>query len=135
MHSINLTALATLLALVLYMVMIQRVGAARHKSGLQAPAVVGDPTFERHYRVQMNTLESMPVFLASLWLFTYYWGEFFAAGLGAIWIVGRIIYMLSYVNDPARRGAGFAIQGIALVALTLGAMAGAIRMLLATGGE
>lgn len=135
MHSINLTALVTLLALVLYMVMIQRVGAARRKSGLQAPAVVGDPIFERHYRVQMNTLESMPVFLASLWLFTYYWGEFIGAGLGAIWIVGRIIYMLSYVSDPGKRGAGFAIQGIALVALTLGALAGVIRMIVITGGE
>jgi hypothetical protein len=82
----------------------------------------------------MNTLESLPVFLGSLWLFTFYWGEYVAAGLGAVWIIGRTIYMLSYVNDPKKRGAGFAIQGVILVVLVAGAFAGVIRALLATGG-
>jgi uncharacterized MAPEG superfamily protein len=133
MPSFDLTALVTVLALMLYLFMSVRVGRARHKSGLQAPAVVGDPIFERHYRVQMNTLESLPVFLAALWLFTIYWGDVVAAPLGVVWIVGRIIYMLSYVADPKRRGLGFAIQGAALVLLTLGALAGVLKVILAPG--
>ena len=134
MHPINLTALVTLLALLLYLFMCFRVGKARGTSGLKAPAVVGDPTFERHYRVQMNTLETLPVFLVSLWLFSLYWGEYLAAGLGVVWIVGRTIYMLNYVEDPKKRGAGFAIQGIALAVLFVGAIIGAISAMLVTGG-
>ena len=134
MHAINLTVLVTLLALLLYMLMVLRVSGARQKSGLRAPAVVGDQTFERHYRVQMNTLESLPVFLGTLWVFTLYWGELVAAGLGVIWIIGRTMYMLSYVNDPDRRGVGFAVQGVTLLVLMAGALAGAIRALVATAG-
>jgi hypothetical protein len=40
----------------------------------------------------MNTLEWMPLFLPSLWLFAMYLGDASAAALGAIWIVGRILY-------------------------------------------
>ena len=49
-------ALVTLLLLVQYFVFTLLVGAARGKSGIQAPAVTGDENFERAYRVQMNTL-------------------------------------------------------------------------------
>ncbi|MDR3461775.1 MAG: MAPEG family protein [Beijerinckiaceae bacterium] len=134
MHPINLTALVTLLALLLYMFMMVRVSRARGTSGLKAPSVVGDPTFERHYRVQMNTLESLPVFLVSLWLFSLYWGEYLAALLGVVWIIGRAIYMLNYVEDPKKRGTGFMIQAIALIVLIVGAIVGSISAMLVTGG-
>jgi len=122
MHPINLTALVTLLALLLYLFMCFRVGKARGTSGLKAPAVVGDPTFERHYRVQMNTLETLPVFLVSLWLFSLYWGEYLAAGLGVVWIVGRILYMTGYSQAAEKRSRGFGIQALAAGVLWLGAL-------------
>jgi hypothetical protein len=82
----------------------------------------------------MNTLEWIPMFLASLWLFSLYWPQTVAAGIGALWPIGRIIYALSYVKDPKSRGAGFGIQALATIALWIGAAIGAVLALLASAG-
>ena len=131
MTSHNLVTLVTLLSLLLFMFMIIRTGGARAKSGLKAPATTGDQMYERHFRVLMNTMEGMTVYLVSLWLFALYWdsmiGQWIAAGLGVVWIVGRIVYMLSYVKDPEGRGPGFAITALAIVVLLVGAFSGVIH--------
>jgi uncharacterized membrane protein YecN with MAPEG domain len=75
------TAIVTLLALLAYVWMGVRVGAARRTSGIAAPAMSGDPMLERYLRVQGNTLEWLPIFLGSLWLFAHYWGDLPAAVL------------------------------------------------------
>ena len=134
MHPHNLVILVTLLSILLYFFMILRVGAARGKSGIEAPAVTGDPVFERTYRVQMNTLEQLPVYLVSLWVFTAFWDQRIAAAAGAVWIVGRLIYLMSYVKDPKTRSLGFGISGIAVVVLFVGAVWGVVKALIATGG-
>jgi glutathione S-transferase len=124
------TALVTLLALVVYLAMIIGVGRARGKYKITAPATTGEPAFERHFRVHMNTLESLPVFLPSLWLFASYWGDQFAAGIGAFWIAGRLLYWTSYVRDPRSRSLGFQIQGAASMGLLFGAFAGVVQVLI-----
>jgi uncharacterized membrane protein YecN with MAPEG domain len=124
------TALVTLLALGVYLGMIIGAGRARGKYKIAAPATTGDPTFERHFRVHMNTLESLPVFLPSLWLFASYWGDPWAAGIGAFWTIGRLLYWASYVRDPKTRSAGFAIQGGTSLVLFLGALFGVARILI-----
>lgn len=121
------TALVTLLALVVYFFMGLSVGRARGRYKVAAPATTGDPVFERYFRVHMNTLEWLPIFLPSLWLFAAYRGDQVAASLGAVWVVGRILYMASYVRDPKSRSAGFAIQGLAALALLIGALVGALQ--------
>ncbi len=130
-------AIVTLLAVIFYMSTLFAVGAARGKSGIQAPTMTGDPVLERAVRVQMNTLESMPIFLPCLWLFAIYvpysWGAPTAAVLGLIWIVGRILYQRGYMADPSKRSTGFLIQGVASIVLLLGALVGA-GMSLAHGG-
>ena len=126
-------ALVTIAALLVYVWMGVRVGKARAKSGVAAPAMTGDPILERHIRVHYNTLEWLPIFLAGLWLFAIYWNDLFAAGLGLVWIVGRIIYALGYVADPKKREAGFLIQLAATAILLFGA-AGRIIWTLATVG-
>ncbi len=133
MHIDNLVVVVTVLALLVYMWTGIRVARARAKYGVAAPAVTGHPGFERAYRVQANTLEWLPVFLASLWLFALYWDSRVAAGLGLVWILARIYYALAYVQDPARRGPGFGLQALATIILLLGALAGACRQLLAGG--
>lgn len=118
------TALATLIALVVYFWMGLRVGGARSKYKVAAPAMSGDPIFERHFRVQMNTLEWLPIFLPALWMFATYWGDQIAAAIGGFWIVGRIIYMVMYVRDPGTRGLGFSIQVLSALALVIGSFIG-----------
>ena len=125
-------ALVTLLALLVYVWMFMRVGSARSRLGVEAPAVTGHPEFERHFRIQANTLEGLIVFLPSLWLFAIYLNELVAAGLGLVWVVGRVVYMLSYAKDPKTRSAGFGIQALATLALLFGALGGVVWMLLKT---
>ncbi|HEX4177980.1 MAG TPA: MAPEG family protein, partial [Rhizomicrobium sp.] len=72
------------------------------------------------------------VFLPSLWLFALYLNEIFAAALGLVWIVGRVVYMLSYTKDPKTRSAGFGIQALATVALLFGALGSVAWALLKT---
>ncbi len=127
------TALVSILALLVYFWMSARVGRARGKSGIAAPAMTGDPILERAVRVHINTLEGLPLFLVGLWLFAIYWDERIAAGLGVVWIVGRLAYAAAYMADPAKRGTGFMIQFLATAALLLGAL-GRIVHSLATGG-
>ena len=115
-------AIVTLLALLVYFWMGVSVGAARSKCGIAAPAMTGDPVLERNIRAQANTLEWLPIFLPSLWLFAIYWNDRIAAIIGLVWIVGRIIYRLGYVADANKRGPGFAIQALAAFVLLFGAL-------------
>jgi len=126
-------AVVTLLALMSYLWMGIDVARARGKSGIQPPAMTGDPVLERTIRVQANTLEWLPIFLGAMWLFAIYWNVLVAAGLGVVWIVGRTLYATGYVAEPAKRSTGFLIQMAATVVLLLGAL-GKIIYSLATGG-
>jgi glutathione S-transferase len=116
------TALVTCLAILFYFFTCIRVSRARVAFGIKVPAVAGNPDFERVFRVQMNTLEWMPFFLPSLWLFAIYISDPFAAALGLVWIAGRILYMIGYSQAAAKRGPGFLVQGLAAIALWLGAL-------------
>jgi glutathione S-transferase len=116
------TALVTCLAILFYFFAAIRVSKARVAFGIKVPAISGNPDFERVFRVQMNTLEWMPVFLPSLWLFAIYLSDPIAAVLGLVWIAGRILYMTGYSQAANKRGRGFAIQASAAVLLWLGAL-------------
>jgi uncharacterized membrane protein YecN with MAPEG domain len=119
-------ALVTLLLLVQYFVFTLLVGAARGKSGIQAPAVTGDENFERAYRVQMNTLEQLVLTLPALWLSGRYFDPLVAALLGLAFFVGRVLYRAGYVKDPAKRGPGFGIGMLATLGLIGTALWGVI---------
>lgn len=127
------TAAVTLVALLVYFWMGLQVGMARGKSKIAAPTMVGHPLLERAVRVQTNTLEWLPIFLASLWLFAIYWNTLVAASLGVVWIVGRVLYSTGYMSDPGKRSTGFLIQMVAVAVLLFGAL-GKIVYSLATGG-
>ena len=118
---LHFTALVTCLAVLVYFLIGFRVGQARGTYGIKAPATTGHPDFERMFRVQMNMLEWMPIFLPALWLFATYISDAIAAALGMVWIVGRVLYMTGYAQAANKRGAGFAIQASAAIALWLGA--------------
>jgi glutathione S-transferase len=125
------TAVVTLLALLAYVWMGVRVGGARRTSGIAAPAMSGDPTLERYLRVQGNTLEWLPIFLGSLWLFAHYWGDLPAAVLGLVWIVGRVLYAVGYSASADKRELGFMVQMIASTVLLFGALGKAVLAALA----
>ena len=126
------TALISILALLVYFAMGLQVARARGKSGIDAPTMTGDPLLERAVRVHINTLEWLPLFLTGLWLFAFYWNELVAAGLGLVWIIGRLVYSAGYMVDPGKRSTGFLIQFVAAAVLLVGAL-GKIIYSLAAG--
>jgi glutathione S-transferase len=129
-----LVALVTLLALLLYFWMGLRVGQARSKFGVAAPAITGNPDFERAFRIQANTLEWLPLFLVSLWLFAIYWGnDWVAAGVGVVWIIGRFLYVTGYSREASARSRGFGIQALATGVLLFGALGRIIYLAIQTG--
>lgn len=118
----HFTALVTCIAILFYFFTGVRVARARAAFGVKAPAIAGNPDFERVFRVQMNTLEWMPIFLPSLWLFAVYVSDPIAALVGLVWIAGRILYMTGYSRAAEKRAPGFLIQVLACGVLLLGAL-------------
>ena len=115
------------LALIEYSVFGMAVGWARGKYGVAAPAVSGDPIFERYYRVQQNTLELLVLFVPGMWMFAHYISAEVAAGLGVVFIVGRFLYFRGYVADPKSRSLGFALSFLPAQILLFGGLVGAAR--------
>ena len=127
----HLTALVTLAAIAVYFWADLRVGRARGTFKIKAPATTGDPTFERIFRAHQNMLEWMPIFLPALWLFAVYVGDKWAALVGLVWIIGRILYLVKYAQAAEARGPGFGIQAAASGVLVVGSLIGIFKALLA----
>jgi len=125
----NLVAIVVLLALLEFVAFGMLVGRARVLYGVKAPATSGNEVFERHFRVHYNTLEALTVFVPSIWLFGLYVSPQWGAALGAIYLVGRIVYFRSYVADPAQRSVGFGMSMMPMLALLIGALLGVGRTL------
>lgn len=126
------TAIVTILAVLFCFYIATRVAAAHVKFGVKLPAVSGHPDFERIYRVQMNTLEWMPIFLPLLWLSAFYFSDRASALVGLLWIAGRIVYFRGYREAVEKRRPGFFIQTMACLLLLIGAVTG-IAMRLSSG--
>ena len=107
----ELTALITLALLIEYFIFMMLVGAARGKTGIQAPATTGDPFFEATLRVQQNTLEQLIYVIPSLWICSYFLNELLAVSLGTVFLIGRIIFCVGYRTAPEKRAIGFMTAG------------------------
>lgn len=122
--------LVTALALLQYLVFGLLVAQARGKYGVQAPATTGHELFERVYRVQMNTLEMMVMFIPALWLASRYWSPAVMSGIGAVYLVGRVVYYRAYTQAPASRGLGFGLSFLPTVVLLAATLLGIALALL-----
>ncbi|BAZ37327.1 MAPEG family protein [Calothrix sp. NIES-4101] len=123
------TSLVTASTLLVYFVLTINVGRARAKYKVPVPQMSGEPNFERVLRVQQNTLEQMVFFLPALWLFSFYVNPLWGAGIGAVWVLGRIAYAWGYYQAAEKRALGFAISSLSGIVLLLGAIIGIILSL------
>jgi glutathione S-transferase len=121
----HLIAIVIAIALLEYYYITFQVGSGRAKYGVPAPAISGDPTFERLYRVQMNTVEQLVVFLPAIVFFGYYVSAPVGAGVGLVFVLGRALYFISYVKDPEKRTTGFLLTFLANMVLVVGGLIGA----------
>jgi glutathione S-transferase len=118
--------LVAILAVIQYLAFVVLAGKARGQSGLKAPTMTGHDGFERMYRVQMNTLETLVAFLPALFLAGKYWPAYVVTGLGAVYLIGRMIYWRSYVKDPSTRSMGFMLSMMPTLALVALAVVGIV---------
>jgi uncharacterized MAPEG superfamily protein len=118
--------IVTALALIQFIVFGFRVGGARAKYGVKAPAITGNEIFERFFRVQQNTLEQLIAFIPGIYLFSRYFNPLWAAVLGVVYLIGREIYAATYVKDPAKRSLGYGLTFLPMVILLVGGLIGAV---------
>ena len=124
--------IVTALAVLQFVVFGFKVGGARGRYGVKAPAITGNEIFERYFRVQMNTLEQLIAFLPGIYMFAHYFNPKVAAALGVVYLIGRELYAFTYVKDPANRSVGFGMTFLPMVILVLGGLIGAVRALFFT---
>lgn len=127
MHLVEIVILLALLEFVAFGMLVAR---ARGTYGVKAPAIGGHEVFERYFRVHYNTMELLVVFVPAIWLFGLYVSPYWGAGLGAVYLAGRVVYLRSYVADPAQRSMGFGMSMLPTLALLVGALLGVGRALL-----
>lgn len=123
-------ALITALTVVVISIAMFFVGRARGKYQIHAPAITGHPDFERAFRAHQNTLEQTIMFLPLLWLATIYSNEQYAAYLGYAWLIGRLWYVFGYIADAKKRGMGFMVGALALIALLVMSFWGIISQMM-----
>ena len=105
-------------------------GSRRSKLGVAAPAVTGNPDWERLNRIHVNTLEQLIVFIPAIYGFAHYVSEPWAAGIGVIFLVGRIVYFFGYRAAADKRAAGAIMSAPPSYVLLLGAIFGLVKTLL-----
>ena len=127
-----LSAIITVLAVLMLFYTSVPVGRARGKQGIKAPAMTGHEDLERAVRVHMNTLEQFAIFLPLLWVATVYFTliGWLVPAIGLVWIVGRFIYMQAYLADPGKRSTGFTITILASAALLILSVIGVVMALM-----
>jgi uncharacterized MAPEG superfamily protein len=122
--------LITVLAVLQYFLFGILSGKARGQYGVKAPAMTGHEIFERYNRVHINTLETLVVFIPALWLAASYFRPQWVAAIGAVYLVGRVIYLRAYVSDPSTRSLGYALSALPVLVLIVMALFGIVRVLL-----
>ena len=127
-----LTAMVSLLAILIAIGTAILVARVRTVTGILPPAMSGDPRVERALRVQGNTVESFIVFLPALWLAALYFQGWVPPIIGLVWCVGRIVYAAGYMSDANRRHAGFLICILSIFALVILAAIGIVGAWTAT---
>jgi len=125
--------LITVLSLAQFLYFALQVARARGRYGVKAPATTGHELFERHYRVQMNSLELLIMLLPALWIAATLVRPLWPALLGGVYLLGRLLYARSYVRDPARRELGYSLSVLPIVVLLIIDAVGALVSLRAGG--
>ncbi len=102
------------------------VGRARGRYQIKAPATTGNEVFERYFRIHYNTLEQLIAFLPGIWLFANHVSVRWAAIIGAVYLIGRIVYFRGYAAAPEKRHIGSLLSMVPTLVLLLGGLGGLV---------
>jgi uncharacterized membrane protein YecN with MAPEG domain len=124
----HLAAIDTLLAIFVTFVFSGRVGYLRGKCKIEAPATVGNPAFERGFRIHMNTVENLVLFVPLLWIATVFYGGQIPFWIGLLWVLSRTVYAFGYAQENTQmRGPGAGLGFLSLLGLLVLAVIGLAR--------
>ena len=126
----TLVVLIILLALVQFIIFGALVGLTRNQFNVHAPATTGQDDWERRFRVHQNTMEQLVSFIPAIWICATYTSVAVACILGVTFLVGRTLYAVTYIRDPASRGPGMVITFGSVVLLILCGLGGVAAALL-----
>ena len=112
------------IALLVYYFTLFKAGMARGRFNVEAPSHEGPEEYVRYVRAHQNTLEHLVLFIPGLWLFSFAVDPLWAAGIGLIWPVGRMMYALGYYEAPEKRSLGLYISMPSIYILVLGSLVG-----------
>ena len=121
-----LTAIATIVAILVTLATAIMVARTRRRVGIQPPAMTGSPELECAIRVQGNTVEQFVLFLPALWLAAVYFQGWIPGILGLVWCFGRILYAFSYAGEK-KRFPGFALTIFPTLILVILAIIGIVK--------
>lgn len=118
--------IVTVLALLQFVIFGIFVGRARSRYGVKAPATSGHEAFERYFRIHYNTLEQLIVFLPSLWIFALHVSARWGAIIGAVYLVGRVLYFRGYARAADKRHTGSLLSMLPTLVLLVGSLVGLV---------
>ena len=94
-------------------------GMKRGKHSVPAGSIDGPEEFGRYYRAQANLLESLMMFLPTVWLLGHFGNMTLASVIALVYFAGRVMYHLAYTSDdPSTRFKPFVV-GVVCTALAL----------------
>jgi glutathione S-transferase len=129
MESYIYVGIVSCVGLLVYYFTLFKAGSARSKFKIKAPSHSGPPEYECYVRAHQNTLEHLVLFLPGIWLFAWAVDPLWAAGIGAIWPIGRLWYALGYYTAPEKRVLGLLVSMPPIYILVLGALVGFVLKL------
>src|SRR5258705_11804114 len=103
------------------------VGRARARYQVKAPATTGNEDFERYFRIHYNTLEQLIVFLPAIWLFATHVSAHWAAIIGAIYLIGRVVYFRGYATAADKRHVGSLLSMLPTLVLLICGLGGLVH--------
>lgn len=128
-----LTGLVTVISVLVFFWMGIKVGGVRTKLNVPAPNMTGPDEFMRVLRVHENTMEGLLIFLPLLWLFALTSHDLWAAVVGIIYPIGRLLYARGYYAAADKRGTGFSIGLLSTAVLLLGSVYQMVMLVVANG--
>ena len=122
--------LVVVAALVQYFLFAFNVAAVRERERIPATEATDNERLVRLVRVHANTGEMLIVFVPMIALCGHFFDPHVAAGVGAFWILARLVYRRGYLKDVRSRIPGFYMGDIVLALLTVGTLYGIGRKLI-----
>ncbi|MDD9936609.1 MAG: MAPEG family protein, partial [Myxococcales bacterium] len=102
------------------------VGGTREKYKVDPPATAGNERWERYNRFLVNTAEQLVLFIPAIYAFAHYVSPTWATRLGAVFLIGRILYFLGYRRAPEKRMPGAVMSSFTSYIMILGSLIGLV---------